>query len=418
MGYVHMARTYYQLLGIEEDADEETIRKAYRKAVLESHPDLNEGDDVAKRTRDLNAAVATLTDTHRRTKYDATLRRKRDAERPQPAPEQPTSKQAAHEQTGSTDAWSSAFDAGAGASPNTQSQRSTNRRSGAQNAHTFRPKRPRDFKQYRLALTLMAAVVGVIGFIVLIIVASELGDTNPQEPTPEQEIAGAEHGLVRPDEPPPPSPPLPQKPPPPPKPPAFKYPSPMPNEPTTQPETPPPIQISFTEKVAPILVSKCGRCHISNARGGLSMASFRSLMDGGDQGAVVQPGEASESRLVTSIVARDMPRFGISVADSELLTLEDWIAGGAKYDGDDPVSPILDLVDPSMHPTLAPPLAIAPFDAGKASTLQTAWARHLGLDVQYTNPIGMKFVLIPPGEFTMGETGSRNRSPVHLVRIS
>ena len=29
------------------------------------------------------------------------------------------------------------------------------------------------------------------------------------------------------------------------------------------------------------------------------------------------------------------------------------------------------------------------------------WARHLGVPVEYTNSIGMKFVLIPPGEFTI-----------------
>ena len=35
---------------------------------------------------------------------------------------------------------------------------------------------------------------------------------------------------------------------------------------------------------------------------------------------------------------------------------------------------------------------------------QEAWAKHLGVPVEYTNSIGMKFVLIPPGEFMMGST--------------
>ena len=52
-----------------------------------------------------------------------------------------------------------------------------------------------------------------------------------------------------------------------------------------------------------------------------------------------------------------------------------------------------------------PPLAVAPFDAEKAKQYQQAWAKHLGVPVELTNSIGMKFVLIPPGEFTMGTSG-------------
>lgn len=52
----------------------------------------------------------------------------------------------------------------------------------------------------------------------------------------------------------------------------------------------------------------------------------------------------------------------------------------------------------------APPPAIAPFDATQAKQHQEAWAKHLGVPVEYTNSIGMKFRLIPPGEFTMGGT--------------
>lgn len=50
----------------------------------------------------------------------------------------------------------------------------------------------------------------------------------------------------------------------------------------------------------------------------------------------------------------------------------------------------------------APPPAIAPFDAKQARAHQEAWAKHLGVPVEYTNSIGMKFMLIPPGEFMMG----------------
>ena len=49
-----------------------------------------------------------------------------------------------------------------------------------------------------------------------------------------------------------------------------------------------------------------------------------------------------------------------------------------------------------------PPRAVAPLDAAQAKQHQEAWAKHLSVAVEYTNSIGMKFRLIPPGEFMMG----------------
>ncbi|MBI3863275.1 MAG: SUMF1/EgtB/PvdO family nonheme iron enzyme [Planctomycetia bacterium] len=62
-------------------------------------------------------------------------------------------------------------------------------------------------------------------------------------------------------------------------------------------------------------------------------------------------------------------------------------------------------------PADAPPPAIAPFTAEQAQQHQKAWAEHLGVPVEYKNSIGMKFRLIPPGEFLMG------RSPEEVQAI-
>jgi serine/threonine-protein kinase len=60
--------------------------------------------------------------------------------------------------------------------------------------------------------------------------------------------------------------------------------------------------------------------------------------------------------------------------------------------------------------TLKPaPLAVAPFDAKQARNLQDRWARQLGVPVEMTNAVGMKLVLIPPGEVTMGEGGDAHK---------
>ncbi len=52
--------------------------------------------------------------------------------------------------------------------------------------------------------------------------------------------------------------------------------------------------------------------------------------------------------------------------------------------------------------TKTPLPAVAPFDAAQAKAYQEAWATHLGVPVEYVNSFGMKFRLIPPGEFVMG----------------
>ena len=51
---------------------------------------------------------------------------------------------------------------------------------------------------------------------------------------------------------------------------------------------------------------------------------------------------------------------------------------------------------------LRPPAAIAPFNERTAKMHQVRWADYLGVPVVQTNSIGMKLVLIPPGEFLMG----------------
>jgi formylglycine-generating enzyme required for sulfatase activity len=55
-------------------------------------------------------------------------------------------------------------------------------------------------------------------------------------------------------------------------------------------------------------------------------------------------------------------------------------------------------------PAEAPRPAIAPFTAEQAKHHQSEWAEYLGLPVEWENSLGMKFRLIPPGEFVMGST--------------
>jgi len=57
-------------------------------------------------------------------------------------------------------------------------------------------------------------------------------------------------------------------------------------------------------------------------------------------------------------------------------------------------------------PAGSPNPAIAPFNAPQAKKHQQEWATYLNVPVEHTNSIGMKFALIPPGEFIMGATAA------------
>ena len=71
------------------------------------------------------------------------------------------------------------------------------------------------------------------------------------------------------------------------------------------------------------------------------------------------------------------------------------------------------------RPHDAPALAVAPFEAEQAKRHQRAWAEYLGVPVEIANSIGMKLVLIPPGEFEMGslEANCSDEGPLHNVKI-
>jgi DnaJ-class molecular chaperone len=61
----------YGVLGVSRDADENAIRKAYRKLARRHHPDVNPGDASAEeRFKAISEAYAVLSDAERRRNYD------------------------------------------------------------------------------------------------------------------------------------------------------------------------------------------------------------------------------------------------------------------------------------------------------------------------------------------------------------
>lgn len=66
-----MHRKYYDILGVPTDADEKTIKKAFRKLAQKNHPDRNKDDPEAEaRFKEINRAYDVLGDAEKRKLYD------------------------------------------------------------------------------------------------------------------------------------------------------------------------------------------------------------------------------------------------------------------------------------------------------------------------------------------------------------
>jgi DnaJ-class molecular chaperone len=66
---------YYTILGIDEHADAQQIKEAFRKLALKYHPDRNQGDlEAQNKMQQINEAYAVLSDLDKRRQYDAMYR--------------------------------------------------------------------------------------------------------------------------------------------------------------------------------------------------------------------------------------------------------------------------------------------------------------------------------------------------------
>ena len=64
-------RDYYDILGVEKDADEKAIKKAYRRLAMKYHPDRNSDDpDAVEKFKEATEAYEVLADDEKRAAYD------------------------------------------------------------------------------------------------------------------------------------------------------------------------------------------------------------------------------------------------------------------------------------------------------------------------------------------------------------
>ncbi len=136
--------------------------------------------------------------------------------------------------------------------------------------------------------------------------------------------------------------------------------------------------VSFIKDVAPTIVNICTGCHNDGQkRGGLSMASFEKLMQGGDSGRVIVPGSLEGSRLWRLVNADETP---VMPAGQARITrkwhgdLKKWIEEGAKFDGSDAKRPLRQQV-PTEEEIAAQKLALLSADEFAAKRLKDSEAQ-------------------------------------------
>ncbi len=63
-------RDYYEVLGVDRDATDEELRKAFRKLAFKYHPDHNRDDGAESKFKEVNEAYQVLSDSSKRSGYD------------------------------------------------------------------------------------------------------------------------------------------------------------------------------------------------------------------------------------------------------------------------------------------------------------------------------------------------------------
>lgn len=91
-------------------------------------------------------------------------------------------------------------------------------------------------------------------------------------------------------------------------------------------------KITFQDHVLPIFKNACNNCHNPDKKkAGLDLTNFQAVLAGSDNGAIVNAGDPSGSKLYKSVTHAEeptMPPKRDKLAQAELETIRKWIAGG------------------------------------------------------------------------------------------
>ena len=105
-----------------------------------------------------------------------------------------------------------------------------------------------------------------------------------------------------------------------------------------------PDLIDYASQVQPLFAAYCLECHSQDKRkGGLSLATYADVLDGGRSGAIVRPGNSGGSRMLHRLrgeVDPQMPLDELPLSDEEIAILRVWMDQGARpHPGAPPAPP-------------------------------------------------------------------------------
>jgi hypothetical protein len=85
--------------------------------------------------------------------------------------------------------------------------------------------------------------------------------------------------------------------------------------------------MTWDSTIGPLFTQKCLMCHGAAATGGLNLSTFADAMKGGASGAIIIPGDAANSLIITKFEGNKHP--SATLPPDELTQIKTWIDAGA-----------------------------------------------------------------------------------------
>ena len=121
--------------------------------------------------------------------------------------------------------------------------------------------------------------------------------------------------------------------------------------------------VDYKQDIAPLLDARCSECHNGTKRkGGLALATYADILDGGKDGPIVQPGRGADSMLLHRLTGagdeEQMPKDDPPLPPAEIALIARWIDEGVRE-------------TPSGPPAAAP--WVAPLTLDRPALPAAAW---------------------------------------------